>query len=203
MTALTAACQLPVDLTEGLSPPLIWAALPGHFPRPLPHALIADRAACSSRLFVERPQGIHHRIEVDGTLPSRQTPPCRSRLDRTRIRCPRREDRPFFVERQIGIADDLRRVLERLGWMQKRVEIANIVEFIVGDVMIKSHGMPPSFDLNRARLGFLDLGQHERKHAVLQLGRDPVLINLARKPEASRVVADIVLGIERLKPFVF
>ena len=70
--------------------------------------------------------------------------------------------------------------------------------------MMKSlHGVLPSLDLNRARLGFLDLGQHKREDAVLQLGRDLVLVDPARKPEAARIVADVVLGIERLQPLVF
>jgi hypothetical protein len=98
----------------------------GSVSRPFLDALIAATAA--SRLLVERPQRLYYLVEVDGTLSSRQTSQCRNRLDGARIRRPRREDRSLFIERQIGIVDHLRRMLECLGRMQKCVEIASIVE---------------------------------------------------------------------------
>src|SRR5919197_6164352 len=95
-------------------------------------------------------------------------------------------------------------MLERLRRMQKRVEIASIVEFIVGGRIMQSlHDYSPSFNLNCARLGLLDLGEHQREHAVLQFGSDLVLVDLARKTEAARIVADVVLVIDRLQTLIF
>src|ERR1700757_2961938 len=88
--------------------------------------------------------------------------------------------------------------------MQKRVEIAGIIELIDGGSVTESvHGLLPSVNLNCTRLSFLDLRQHQREHAVFQLGCDLVLIDLARKPEAARIVADVVLGIEGLQALIF
>ena len=41
------------------------------------------------------------------------------------------------------------------------------------------------------------LGQHKRHDAVPELGADPLLLNLAGKPEAARVMADVILGVQR------
>jgi hypothetical protein len=60
----------------------------------------------------------------------------------------------------------------------------------------------PSFDLNGTRLGFLNLGQHQREHAVFEFRSDLVLVDLAGKAEAARIMADIVLGIEWLQPLI-
>src|SRR6059058_1312205 len=88
--------------------------------------------------------------------------------------------------------------------MQKRAEIAGIIELVVGGSLAKSlHGLPPSANSNCTRLGFFELRQHEREHAVLQVGADLALIDLARKPETARIMADVVFGIERLQALIF
>jgi hypothetical protein len=59
------------------------------------------------------------------------------------------------------------------------------------------------FDLDCPRLGFLDLGQHQGENAVIQLGCDLVLVDLAGEPEAARIVTHVVLGVERLQSLIF
>jgi hypothetical protein len=93
--------------------------------------MLPGSSASSSHLFVERPQRVHDLIEMDGALSPRQASQRRHRLDGACIRSPGREDRPFFVKRQIGIVDHLRGMLECLGWMQKRIDIAGTVELII------------------------------------------------------------------------
>ena len=61
----------------------------------------------------------------------------------------------------------------------------------------------PLRHLNGARFRFFHLWQCEGKDAVLQLGGDPTLINLARKLEAAGVMPDVVFDIEWLETLVF
>jgi hypothetical protein len=60
-----------------------------------------------------------------------------------------------------------------------------------------------SFDLNCSRLGFLDLRKRQREYPVAQLRSDFANVNLARKPEASRIMTHVIFGVERLKIVVF
>jgi hypothetical protein len=106
--------------------------------------MLPASSVSSPHLFVERPQRVHDLIELDGALSARQASQRPHRLDGACIRSPGREDRPFFVKRQIGIVHHLRGMLKCLGWMQKRIEIAGIVELIIVDWVTKSlHGHPP------------------------------------------------------------
>src|SRR5262249_22452431 len=57
--------------------------------------------------------------------------------------------------------------------------------------------------LDLARLGLLGLGQYKLYHAVLHLGADLTLVDLVGNLEAARVMADIVLSINRPPPLVF
>jgi hypothetical protein len=61
----------------------------------------------------------------------------------------------------------------------------------------------PLRHLNGARFRFFHLWQCEGKDAVLQLGGDPTLINLARKVEAAGVMPDIIFDIEGLETLIF
>src|ERR1700720_963612 len=86
--------------------------------------------------------------------------------------------------------------------MQKRIEMAGIVA-VVEFIIPAFHGSSSrSLHLDRSRLGLLGLRQHEREDAVLELGSDLALIDLARKMEASRIMTDVVLRIERLQSLI-
>jgi len=73
-------------------------------------------------LLVQRRQRFHDFVEAN-----RRTAGIGAKLRRclhgTGIGRPRREDRALFVERQLGIIDDLGRVTERLRGMQQFVEV--------------------------------------------------------------------------------
>lgn len=60
-----------------------------------------------------------------------------------------------------------------------------------------------SGDADAPRLRLLRLRQHEGKNAVLHLGADPALVDLARQRESAPIVADVVLGVDRPQALVF
>src|SRR5207245_2846994 len=81
------------------------------------------------RLLIEQPQRLHNVVKAD-CMACRRVPQRRRRLDRARIRGPRGEDRPFLVEREIGIVDDMGWMLECLRGVQELVELADTMRTI-------------------------------------------------------------------------
>src|ERR1700737_468867 len=59
-----------------------------------------------------------------------------------------------------------------------------------------------SNNLNLARFGFLHLRKNERHDTILEGGANAFLLDLARKLKAARVVADIVLGVDRAQTLI-
>jgi hypothetical protein len=152
-------CSTASKSAQRMSSPLIGAPTRGASH----HATICASTAFLSRLFVERPQRIHHVIEEDRTLSSGRASQSWNRLDCTRIRGPRGEDRSLLIQRQIGVVDHVGRMLERLCWMQKRIKIPSIiavVEFLAQEWVLVVHRLSSeSFDLNCSWLGLLELRQ--------------------------------------------
>src|SRR5271166_2910883 len=59
-----------------------------------------------------------------------------------------------------------------------------------------------SYDRDLARLGVLGLGQGQGQDAVFEVGADLFLIDRVRQRERASVVADVVLGVDRLHVLV-
>src|SRR3984957_6693163 len=72
------------------------------------------------------------------------------------------------------------------------------------DVKPNPHSPSKQFSPDRdlARLGVLGLGQGQGQDAVFEVGADLFLVDLVRQRERARVVADVVLGIDRLQILV-
>jgi hypothetical protein len=69
--------------------------------------------------MVEGAQCIHDLFIRDRPLAGRSAAQCWSRLERTGVGGPGRQNGALFVEGEIGVADDVGRVFERLGWVQE------------------------------------------------------------------------------------
>ena len=88
---------------------------------------IPCRSVAVLRLFVERAESFHHIVKPHRLFAAGRTPQSRCRLNGACIRSPRREDRAFFIQGQIGVVDHVRWMLERLCRMQKVIKIISLV----------------------------------------------------------------------------
>src|SRR5438128_294794 len=85
--------------------------------------LTAIVVAVGRSLSIEFPQRVHDLIEADEWSPRSAMTERRRGLHRARVGSPRRQDGSLFVESEIRIADDLGRMREGLGRMEKFIEI--------------------------------------------------------------------------------
>ncbi len=76
-----------------------------------------------ARLPVQRPQRIHHIVVSHRLCRPRRLPQLGCSLDGAGIGRPRRQDGALLVQREVGIAHDMLRMLERPRGMQQVVDI--------------------------------------------------------------------------------
>jgi len=76
------------------------------------------------RTSIQGAKCVHDVVEGNrlATL-SRRAPERRCGLDRARIRCPGCKDRPLFVQRKVGIVDNVRGVRKRLCGVKQVIEL--------------------------------------------------------------------------------
>ena len=116
----------------------------------------------------------------------------------TAIRCPRRKNGPFLVKRKIRIPDHFRRVPECLGRMKQGIEAGVFLAVVHIPFSLRQIWLN-SPDLNAPRFCFLHLWQLQCQNSVFHFRGDLILVDLVGEPEAAAVMADVVLGVERLE----
>jgi hypothetical protein len=112
--------------------------------------------------IVQVAEAIHDVVETHRPRRAGRLAQRGSRLNGAGIRCPRRQNGALFVEREIGIPNDVRRLCERARRVEKRVEIEEIVaasvERLFRSFRLRTHGnlslrqgKPTSIGLSSAR----------------------------------------------------
>jgi hypothetical protein len=110
-----------VRATPSIAPEYTGGSIGQHLP-------VSTRRLVVAGLPVEKPQCIHDVVETHRPRRAGRLAQRGSRLNGAGIRCPRRQNGALFVEREIGIPNDVRRLCERARRVEKkRVEIEEIV----------------------------------------------------------------------------